>query len=63
MILKQEIKEENFSRRAPVIGTPYKGANEKTLKQFYRHDPSLNQGIAGYRKGTRNPYVEKLMKM
>lgn len=52
-----------INRSAPAIGVPYKGVEENAASRFYKYDPALSQAVAGYRKGSRNPYLEKLMKM
>ncbi len=63
MILKQERAMMEINRSAPAIGVPYKGVEENAASRFYKYDPALSQAVAGYRKGSRNPYLEKLMKM
>ncbi len=50
-------------RSAPEIGVPFKGVEEKAPRRFYEYDPSVSNAVAGYRKGSKNPYVEKLMEM
>lgn len=63
MILEQEKVMTEISRSAPEIGVPYKGAEENGPNCFYEYDPVLSQAVAGYRKGSSNPYLEKLMRM
>lgn len=63
MILKKERAMTEVYKSVPEIGVPFKGAEEKTPSQFYKYDPSLSRVVAGYQKGPKNPYVEKIMKM
>lgn len=63
MILVKERVMTEVHKSVPEIGVPFKGEEEKTPSQFYKYDPSLSQAVAGYQKGSKNPYVEKLMKM
>ena len=60
MILKQERPMPELKRKAPNIGEPYKGTQKETPHRFYQRDPTL---IVGYREGSKNPYVEKLMEL
>lgn len=59
MILKTEKSMPKIKHDAPNIGEPYKGTPTYPHR-FYQPDPTL---IVGYRKGPKNPYVEKLMKL
>lgn len=61
MILKRERAIKEIFKRAPEVGVPYKGTEQKAPSRFYRYDPSLSQAIAGYRKGPKNPYIKELM--
>lgn len=63
MILKQERVMTEVYKSVPEIGVPFKGVEEKAPSRFYKYDPSLSQVVAGYQQGSKNPYVEKLMKM
>lgn len=61
MILKQERVEKEICKSAPNIGVPFQ--EEKKPHRFYQYNPALSQVIAGYQRGIRNPYVEKLMSL
>lgn len=50
-------------KSAPEIGAPFKGVREKAPSRFYERNQSLSQAVAGYRKGQRNPVVEKMMEI
>jgi len=63
MILKQERVTAEIHREAPKIGVPFKGVEKNATSQFYKYDSSLSGVVVGYRKGPKNPYVEKLMEM
>lgn len=54
-------KEVRFSKEAPRIGKPY--VPKDYPNTFYEYDPELSNCVAGYKKGTHNPYLEKLMKL
>lgn len=54
-------KEVQFSMEAPRIGKPY--IPKDYPNKFYEYDSELSKCVAGYKKGPRNPYVEKLMKL
>lgn len=63
MLLVKERDVTEVYKSVPEIGVPFKGAEENAPSRFYKYDPSLSQAVAGYQKGLKNPYVEKLMKM
>lgn len=63
MILKQEKIVEEIRKTAPNIDVPFKGIADKMPSRFYTRNSPVNQVVAGYREGPRNPYVEELMKM
>lgn len=59
MILKQVRPMPEIKREAPNIGEPYKGTPKDTPHRFYQRDSTF----VGYRKGQKNPYLEKLMEL
>lgn len=61
MILKQERIIPEIRRKGPEIGVPYKGNTKEP--PFYKYDKELSSACIGYRKGPKNPYLEKLMEM
>lgn len=63
MIFKQERLMTEIHKSAPEIGAPFKGVREKAPSRFYERNQSLSQAVAGYRKGQRNPVVEKMMEI
>lgn len=60
MILEQEKPIATIKREAPNVGEPYKAPKKDPPHSFYQPDPTL---IVGYKEGSKNPYLEKLMKL
>lgn len=59
MILKKEREMITITKNPPYIGEPYKGKKESSTC----FGSSCQDVIIGYRKGSKNPYLEKLSKM
>ena len=63
MILKQENVITKIRKVAPEIGVPFERTDEKGPSRFYKGNSPISQAVAGYREGSKNPYVEQLLEM
>ncbi len=62
MIILRDIKDIPKYRRRPIkIGEFYKPTIGKKPHKFYEYNKELSSKITGYRKGSKNPYLDYLL--
>lgn len=61
MILKQEREMPTIRKEPPNIGERYESKKAKHSSTCFGH--SCQDVVIGYRRGFKNPYLEKLSKM